>query len=74
MRTRLAPKNNKTASMNENRPFAVSSRSFDIQGRLDARAVKRIGHFRVHVCLIFKASLSAKFLMVISSSLHMNGN
>ena len=29
---------------------------------LDARGTKSIGNFRVNVCLLFKASLSAKFL------------
>ena len=34
-----------------------------------------LGHFRVNVCLLLKASLSAKFFaMVISSTLHMYEN
>ena len=33
-----------------------------------------IGHFRVSLSLSFKASLSAKFVMIISSNFHMNEN
>ena len=31
--------------------------------RTNALCVRTIGHFRVQVCLLFKASLSAKFLL-----------